>query len=127
MLSATCFATVAERGRSLPADRLVPEPIFTSTHAITIDAPPEAVSSRSPVDERDSLCVAVRPPIGWISLGLSQRPANDGSSSSGRMRRWRSCLGQSSSASLDAVTGSWRLDICEAFGVALSRPRNDVG
>jgi hypothetical protein len=43
MLSATCFATVAERGRSLPADRLVPEPIFTSTHAITIDAPPEAV------------------------------------------------------------------------------------
>jgi hypothetical protein len=43
MALATCFATVGERHRLLPADRLVPDPIFTSTHAITIDAAPEQV------------------------------------------------------------------------------------
>jgi hypothetical protein len=43
MAFATCFATAAERYRSLPADGMVPDPIFTSTHAITIDAPPEEV------------------------------------------------------------------------------------
>ena len=40
---ATCFASRAERRRPLPVDALIPEPIFTSTHAITIDAPPERV------------------------------------------------------------------------------------
>jgi hypothetical protein len=40
---ATCFATAVERGRSLPADGMVPDPLFASTHAITIDAPPEHV------------------------------------------------------------------------------------
>ena len=40
---ATCFATAAERHRLLPADAMVPDPIFTSTHAITISAPPEHV------------------------------------------------------------------------------------
>ncbi len=43
MALATCFATAVERRRSLPADGMVPNPIFTSTHAITIDAPPEQV------------------------------------------------------------------------------------
>ena len=43
MALATCFATAAERHRSLPADGMVPDPIFTSTHAITISAPPERV------------------------------------------------------------------------------------
>jgi hypothetical protein len=40
---ATCFASRVERRRPLPVDALIPEPIFTSTHAITIDAPPERV------------------------------------------------------------------------------------
>jgi Protein of unknown function (DUF998) len=43
MALATCFATAAERHRSLPADEMVPDPLFTSTHAITISAPPERV------------------------------------------------------------------------------------
>jgi Protein of unknown function (DUF998) len=43
MALATCFATAVERHRSLPADAMVPDPIFTSTHAITIDAPLEQV------------------------------------------------------------------------------------
>jgi hypothetical protein len=43
MAFATCFATAAERRRSLPADGMVPDPLFTATHAITIDAPPEQV------------------------------------------------------------------------------------
>ncbi len=43
MALATCFATAVERHRSLPADGMVPDPIFTSTHAITITAPPEQV------------------------------------------------------------------------------------
>ena len=43
MAPATCFATAAERRRSLPADGMVSDPLFTSTHAITIDAPPERV------------------------------------------------------------------------------------
>jgi len=43
MALATCFATAVERHRALPADGMMPDPIFTSTHAITIDAPPEHV------------------------------------------------------------------------------------
>jgi len=43
MVAATCTATTIEKRRPLPVDTLVPEPIFTSTHAITIDAPPEQV------------------------------------------------------------------------------------
>jgi hypothetical protein len=43
MALATCVATAAERDRPLPADDLVPDPIFTSIHAITIDASPEEV------------------------------------------------------------------------------------
>jgi Protein of unknown function (DUF998) len=43
MALATCFATAVERHRSLPADGMVPDSIFTSTHAITINAPPEQV------------------------------------------------------------------------------------
>jgi hypothetical protein len=39
----TCVATAFERHRSLPVDTLIPDPLFTSTHAITIDAPPEEV------------------------------------------------------------------------------------
>jgi hypothetical protein len=43
MAFATCLATSAERHRELPADGIVPDSVFTSTHAVTIDAPPEAV------------------------------------------------------------------------------------
>jgi hypothetical protein len=43
MALATCFATGVEKHRSLPADGMVSDPIFASTHAITIDAPPEQV------------------------------------------------------------------------------------
>ena len=39
----TCFATVLETRRPLPADAMIPDPIFNSTHAMTIDAPPEQV------------------------------------------------------------------------------------
>ena len=43
MALATCLATVVEKRRPLPVDAIIPDPIFTSTHAITIDAPPEQV------------------------------------------------------------------------------------
>src|SRR5688572_23813723 len=43
MVGATCIATAAEKRRPFPVDALVPDPIFTSTHAITVDAPPERV------------------------------------------------------------------------------------
>jgi hypothetical protein len=43
MVGATCIATAREKRRPLPVDALVPEPLFASTHAITIDAPPERV------------------------------------------------------------------------------------
>jgi hypothetical protein len=43
MALATCAATALEERRPLPVDDLVPDPLFTSTHAITIDAPPEQV------------------------------------------------------------------------------------
>ena len=43
MVAATCIATTVEKRRPLPVDTLVPDPIFTSTHAITIDAPPVQV------------------------------------------------------------------------------------
>ena len=42
-MAATCMATPLEKRRPLPVDSFVPDPIFTSTHAITIDAPPERV------------------------------------------------------------------------------------
>jgi len=43
MAFSTCVATVPERRRPLAVDGLVPKPIFSVTHAITIDAPPEQV------------------------------------------------------------------------------------
>jgi hypothetical protein len=43
MVPATCIATALEKRRPLPVDALVPQPIFASTHAVTIDAPPERV------------------------------------------------------------------------------------
>lgn len=43
MLPATCIATPLEKRRPLSVDGLVPQRIFESTHAITIDAPPERV------------------------------------------------------------------------------------
>ena len=43
MVAATCIATTLEKRGPLPVDALVPEAIFASTHAITIDAPPERV------------------------------------------------------------------------------------
>lgn len=43
MAFASCSATAAERHRSLFGDGIVPDPLFTSTHAITVDAPPEHV------------------------------------------------------------------------------------
>ena len=43
MVPVICIATTVEKRRPLRVDSLVPESIFTSTHAITIDAPPERV------------------------------------------------------------------------------------
>jgi hypothetical protein len=43
MVAATCLATTLEKRRPLQVDAMIPEPIFASTHAITIDAPPEQV------------------------------------------------------------------------------------
>ena len=43
MLLASCRATADERTRLLPGDSLVPAPMLVSTHAITIDAPPERI------------------------------------------------------------------------------------
>jgi len=40
---ATCIATRVEKRRPLPGDKIVPEPMFTVTHSITIDAPIERV------------------------------------------------------------------------------------
>jgi len=43
MTLATCIATRVEKRRPLPGDTIVPEPMFSVTHAITIDAPIERV------------------------------------------------------------------------------------
>ena len=43
MAFATCVATAFEQRRPLPIDAMVPDPLFTSTHAITIDAAPDQV------------------------------------------------------------------------------------
>lgn len=43
MALATCVATIPEKRRPLRVDAMIPNPLFTSTHAITIDAPPEQV------------------------------------------------------------------------------------
>ena len=43
MAVARCVATAFERRRPLPVDAMIPDALFTSTHAITIDAPPEQV------------------------------------------------------------------------------------
>src|SRR5690242_12117808 len=43
MAVATCVATDQEKRRPLPVDRIISDPLFTSTHAITIDAPPDQV------------------------------------------------------------------------------------
>ena len=43
MAVATCVAAALERRRPLPVDRIIPDPLFTSTHAIAIDATPEQV------------------------------------------------------------------------------------
>lgn len=40
---ATCAATALEKRPPVPVDRIIPDPLFTSTHAITIDATPEQV------------------------------------------------------------------------------------
>ena len=42
-MAATCVATALERRRPLPVDAIIPDPIFTSTHAVTINAPPDQV------------------------------------------------------------------------------------
>jgi hypothetical protein len=43
MAFATCVPTVLDKRRSLRGDAMIANPIFTSTHAITINAPPEQV------------------------------------------------------------------------------------
>jgi hypothetical protein len=43
MALATCVATILEKRRPLRVDTMIPDPFFTSTHAITIDAAPEQV------------------------------------------------------------------------------------
>ena len=44
-MACTCIATRLEKRRPLTVDAIVPEPIFASTHAITIDAPLATASS----------------------------------------------------------------------------------
>ena len=43
MSLATCIATTLEKRGRLCVDAMIPNPLFTSTHAVTIDAPPEQV------------------------------------------------------------------------------------
>jgi len=43
MALATCVATIVEKRRPLHVDTMIPDPLFTSTHAITIEAAPEQV------------------------------------------------------------------------------------
>ena len=43
MAFATCVATAFEQRRPLPVGAMVPDPLFTSTHAIPIDAAPDQV------------------------------------------------------------------------------------
>ena len=43
MTLTTCIATRVEKRRPLPGDTIVPQPVFSVTHAITIDAPIERV------------------------------------------------------------------------------------
>ena len=43
MAFATCVPTVLDKRRSLPGAAMISDPIFTSTHAITINAPPDQV------------------------------------------------------------------------------------
>lgn len=43
MAFATCLATAIEKRQRLPGDRIISDPIFDSTHAITIDATPDKV------------------------------------------------------------------------------------
>jgi uncharacterized protein YndB with AHSA1/START domain len=43
MVLATCVATILEKRHPLRVDAMIPDALFTSTHAITIDAPPEQV------------------------------------------------------------------------------------
>jgi hypothetical protein len=43
MTLATCVATILDKRRPLRVDTMIPDPLFTSTHAITIDAAPEQV------------------------------------------------------------------------------------
>src|SRR5688572_26529170 len=43
MSLATCIATTLEKRGRLCVDAMIPNPVFTSTHAVTIDAPPERV------------------------------------------------------------------------------------
>jgi len=39
----TCFASPHERRREMPGDSIIPRPMASITHAITIKAPPELV------------------------------------------------------------------------------------
>ena len=43
MAFATCVPTVFDKRHALPVDAMISDPIFTSAHAITINAPPEQV------------------------------------------------------------------------------------
>jgi hypothetical protein len=78
----TCFASRAERRRPLPVDARIREPIFTSTHAITIDAPPERVwpwvaqMGADPIPGgRTRLIVRGRASGHWLDLARAQPPA----------------------------------------------------
>jgi len=46
MAFATCVATIYKKRRPLRVDTMISDPLFTSTHAITIDAAPEQVWPR---------------------------------------------------------------------------------
>jgi hypothetical protein len=58
MAVATCVATAFERRRALPVDAMIPDALFTSTHAITIDAPPMQRKQRMDIARRAELTMS---------------------------------------------------------------------
>ena len=92
---ATCVATTHEKHRPFRVDAMIPDPLFTSTHAITIDALPEQVCG--------SLCEDGPPLAGSISL-VHGHLVSAASSSNAHTRCWRAFRGRYSSASPRSVT-----------------------
>ena len=91
------MVTTLEKRRPRPVDSLVPEPILTSTHAITV-----------------ILLVRRRPTVTYAY------------SSNAQTRRWRCFRARCSSHSRRWGTASWKRGICEVFSAA-ARHRESNG